>query len=835
MRCNPFRWLLGVLPVLFLGGVAILGERERIEGDLTARSQMALEQAGHSGVKTTFEGRDARVTGLAFDEAEPDRVAKTVARTHGVRIVHNDTKLIDKAERYDWFAARRESRVRLGGLVPNEKTRREIIGLARATFPSYEIVDRMKLARGAPALDTWLGGVGFGLKQLALLKVGSVQLEMTEMTVTGEAFDAAGYRSMKTALATGLPPGISLKADRVDAPFASPYAWIARLGDGQIDIRGAVINEKVRADLLTVARRVMPNAKPVDGMQPARGEPEGWEAVARLLLRELARLEEGTVEIRDTNVTISGMATKEETADDIRAKLKDGIPAAFRMADRIAFREPKIKTITPYETSISIDNGTATLRGYVPSEAARTALVGLVQARVPDKRIVDHMELGAGAIPSWQRCLDVGLSTVSKLGGDARLSLTDRRLHVAGATESEALHKTLPTEIRAAANRDCDPDLQITLKTRPEPKLKWSAVVSGDALVLDGEVPGSAVHDEVLAVARKLFASRGVTDHMVVVGEPSDRWRRTAVVALTQLSRLRLGRAQIVNQALSVEGEARDVVVQAAVKDAIARNLPEGYAGQDTIVVRSDAMIAAEKASQRKADDEYKRAESDAEAKRLAAAAATQQSEETGAKQRADALAEAQRRSVEEAARVREASAAKVRAEDEAKRRAAEAEARHRADEAEARRKADEAAKLQRDADARRVEQEAGRKQAEADVCGTTLQTVAKDGVILFAWASDDLDRRSYATLNRLAEAARSCPDVAIEIEGHTDSEGTDERNQPLSERRAEAVVDYLIKAGVLAERMKAVGYGASKPVAPNDTSANRARNRRIEFTVKAK
>ena len=100
MRCNPFRWLLGVLPVLFLGGVAILGEREWIEGDLTARSQMALEQAGHSGVKTTFEGRDARVTGLAFDEAEPDRVAKTVARTHGVRIVHNDTKLIDKAERH---------------------------------------------------------------------------------------------------------------------------------------------------------------------------------------------------------------------------------------------------------------------------------------------------------------------------------------------------------------------------------------------------------------------------------------------------------------------------------------------------------------------------------------------------------------------------------------------------------------------------------------------------------------------------------------------------------------------------------------------------------------
>ena len=835
MRCNPFRWLLGIMPILLLAGVAILGERERIESDLTTRSQMALDQAGHSGVKTTFEGRDARVTGLAFDEAEPERVARAVARTHGVRIVHNDTKLIDKADRYDWFAMRRDGRVRLGGLVPNEKTRREIIGLARATFPSYEIADRMKLARGAPSLDTWLGGVGFGLKQLALLKVGSVHLEITEMTVTGEAFDATGYRAVKTALATGLPPGISLKADRVEAPFASPYVWTAKLADGQLDIRGAVMNEKVRADLLTVARRVMPNAKPIDAMQPARGEPEGWEVAARVLLRELGRLEEGSVEIRDMNITVTGMATKEETADDIRAKLKDGIPAAFRMADRIAFREPTIKTVTPYRTSISFSGDAATLTGYVPSEAARTALVGLVQTRMPGSRIVDRMELGAGAIPGWQRCLDVGLSTVSKLGGDVRVALFERRLQLTGATESEALHKTLPTEVRAAANRDCDPDLQITLKVRPEPMLKWSAVSSSETVVLEGEVPGTEVRDELLVVAKKLFKSRGVADQMVVVGEPSDRWKRAAVVALTQLARLRLGRAQIVNQVLSVEGEARDVVAQAAVKDAIARNLPEGYAGQETIVVRSDAMIATEKASQRKADDEFKRAELDAEAKRLATAAATRQREEAEAKQRADAEAEARRRSAEEDARAREATAARLRADEEAKRRADEAEARRRTEEAEARRRADEAAKLQRDAEARRAEQERARKQAEADVCGNKLQTVAKEGVILFGWASDDLDRRSHATLNKLAEAARSCPDVAIEIEGHTDSEGADARNQPLSERRAQAVVDFLIKSGVPAERMKAVGYGSSRPVAPNDTSANRARNRRIEFTVKAK
>ena len=125
--------------------------------------------------------------------------------------------------------------------------------------------------------------------------------------------------------------------------------------------------------------------------------------------------------------------------------------------------------------------------------------------------------------------------------------------------------------------------------------------------------------------------------------------------------------------------------------------------------------------------------------------------------------------------------------------------------------------------------------QAQADACGSELQKLAKEGVILFNWASARLDRRSYATLDKLAEAARTCPDGIIEVEGHTDAEGNDERNQPLSERRAQAVLDFLINAGVPAERVKAVGYGASRPVAPNDTAANRPHNRRIEFTVKPK
>jgi OOP family OmpA-OmpF porin len=57
--------------------------------------------------------------------------------------------------------------------------------------------------------------------------------------------------------------------------------------------------------------------------------------------------------------------------------------------------------------------------------------------------------------------------------------------------------------------------------------------------------------------------------------------------------------------------------------------------------------------------------------------------------------------------------------------------------------------------------------------------------------------------------------------------------NNDLSRRRAEAVAQYLVRAGINADRLEPAGYGPSRPVAPNDTAENKAKNRRIEFTVK--
>ncbi len=122
---------------------------------------------------------------------------------------------------------------------------------------------------------------------------------------------------------------------------------------------------------------------------------------------------------------------------------------------------------------------------------------------------------------------------------------------------------------------------------------------------------------------------------------------------------------------------------------------------------------------------------------------------------------------------------------------------------------------------------------AAAD-CQQTLGALLKAGKIYFANGKADIEPDAFGLLDRLTATVRRCPDAKIEIGGHTDTDGSAAFNQDLSERRAYAVVEYLIRNGnVDSSRLTAVGYGFSKPVASNDTEEGKARNRRIEFTVK--
>jgi OOP family OmpA-OmpF porin len=122
--------------------------------------------------------------------------------------------------------------------------------------------------------------------------------------------------------------------------------------------------------------------------------------------------------------------------------------------------------------------------------------------------------------------------------------------------------------------------------------------------------------------------------------------------------------------------------------------------------------------------------------------------------------------------------------------------------------------------------------QLEPDQCQSQLLGLMGRGRLQFETGRADIAAVSQGLLDNLAFVLNSCRQARVTIEGHTDSDGPAEFNLDLSKRRADAVAGYLATAGIAAQRLATAGFGATRPVASNDSEAGKARNRRIDFVV---
>lgn len=131
-------------------------------------------------------------------------------------------------------------------------------------------------------------------------------------------------------------------------------------------------------------------------------------------------------------------------------------------------------------------------------------------------------------------------------------------------------------------------------------------------------------------------------------------------------------------------------------------------------------------------------------------------------------------------------------------------------------------------------------KELEQNIPGATVERVGEgiqvtfESGLLFDYDSDKIKPEAAKNLSNLAASLGKYPNSSLLIVGHTDAAGSDSYNQGLSERRAASTVSYLVGQGVASSRVKAMGLGESEPVAPNDTEANMAKNRRVEVAIYA-
>jgi outer membrane protein OmpA-like peptidoglycan-associated protein len=140
----------------------------------------------------------------------------------------------------------------------------------------------------------------------------------------------------------------------------------------------------------------------------------------------------------------------------------------------------------------------------------------------------------------------------------------------------------------------------------------------------------------------------------------------------------------------------------------------------------------------------------------------------------------------------------------------------------------------------RREEADKRAAQAAADLASIASvkqeprgMVITLSGSVMFASAKADLLPGAQVKLNQVADAlGKQDVDSKIIVEGHTDSQGAASYNQDLSQRRAEAVRDYLVSHGIAADRVTAQGFGPTRPSADNDSPEGRANNRRVEIVV---
>ena len=132
------------------------------------------------------------------------------------------------------------------------------------------------------------------------------------------------------------------------------------------------------------------------------------------------------------------------------------------------------------------------------------------------------------------------------------------------------------------------------------------------------------------------------------------------------------------------------------------------------------------------------------------------------------------------------------------------------------------------------VEQEAMKQEITSNIMMDSLNATGHIALAInFDTGKATIKDESMPIIDQMVELMQTNADLKVEIQGHTDNVGKPEANKKLSEDRANAVKKALVDRGIAADRMSAVGYGDTKPVADNNTEEGRAKNRRVELVKK--
>ncbi|MFL6837205.1 MAG: OmpA family protein [Bradyrhizobium sp.] len=328
------KWWPGVIPLIVFWAIAAWTSTAPVEADLAARSTAALKDTVLDKRRIVVEGRDVTFAADAFSEEGRLSAVAAVEAVPGVRLVNDETRLVPEARPFVWSAERDVVRVTLSGSSPLPASKGKLLEAARANLGGTEVVDQMKLSRGAPLRFDSVALLL--LDQIGKLKDGKITLTDSKVGLSGMARDLGGREAIAAAL-KNLPEGYSVAANDIKAP---PYVFQAYKDPVAVTLTltGYVPDNSVHAALVAAAGRKFFSEKVVDNLKASIGAPSGFTNAVVPALGALSRLSTGTLVVSDREVKLSGDALYDAAANQIRAGLGNDFPQGWQYKAEISVK-----------------------------------------------------------------------------------------------------------------------------------------------------------------------------------------------------------------------------------------------------------------------------------------------------------------------------------------------------------------------------------------------------------------------------------------------------------------------------------------------------------------
>ena len=818
---------------------------------------------------------DLVMTGRAKDSAGFAATGAALAAAPSGLYVKSAEIIAPLAKPYTFSLAAGGGSVALSGSAPSEAVHGDLTARAARVFPGAKIEDGLKPASGASAYFPAASAYALNLAG----KLDGVRADVIDdaVSLSGRAKSAAAYNDVLAALSDP-PTGVQVARAEVTPPLAAPYVFDLIADASGVTLRGDAPSAAARSALETVVAKAF-GGKVDDKLIVASGEPLGFANAVQFAILQSARLMDVHARLSNLDLAMSGRAKDLAGFDAINAALAAAPGGVYVTAAEII---PPLAA--PYIVSVARQGDRVVLSGHAPSAAVGSAIAKATGAAFSGAKVESSLTPASGApagdFASFVRYLEALVADLP----DGKATLTDTSVAVAGRpSDLDSLDRIAARIAKPLAG------LTIAKSEIAMPILKPLVVdarMEGDALKLTGTVPNEAARRSIAALAAKSLPGAKIDNGLAAAptARPPAEFSDALAFVFGALKDLEHGVAHYDESHLALSGEGLNAGSLGRIGDAakalgqgvnldLAALAPHAEHPFKTEAIRSGgelkltgavpdvetraALVTFAKSvagASRVVDDlhiaggvpdlayyvsamrlmetalaaayEGRAALTDREIRVTAACCAAGVDSAVAQKAIADAAAglniaqldvsmPAPSKPAEpEKSAASEKPAEVVKPEEPGK--PAEAEKPSKAAEAEKTGKTEEPT-----------------APLSVDQCQTGLLDKLQGSHIEFETAKANISASSEALIRDLASIARRCAEAQIEIAGHTDNTGSDALNVQLSHTRAQAVVSALVKLGVPEGRLSAKGYGSSHPIASNDTDADRAENRRIEFVVK--